>query len=73
MPVCLILALFWGLAAGGMSAVPPRFHWPMVWGLIGTGIPLLGLMTLQAGPVFGLAGLVAAVLLLSRAAHPGEV
>jgi hypothetical protein len=73
MPVCLILALVWGLVATGMTAVPQRFHWAMVWALIGTGIPLLGFMTLQAGPVFGLAGLVVAVLLLSRAANPGEV
>lgn len=73
MPVCLILALVWGLFASGMSAVPHRFHWAMVWALIGTGIPLLGFMTLQAGPVFGLVGLVVAVLLLARAAHPGEV
>lgn len=67
MPLFLVFALLWGLVAGGMLAMPERFHWPMAWALIGTGIPLLGLMTFQAGPIFGLAGLAIAVILLARA------
>lgn len=67
MPLCLTLALVWSLAAGGALALPPRHQWPMVWVLTGTGIPLLGVLTFQAGPVVGLAGLVVAALLLSRA------
>jgi hypothetical protein len=67
MPLCLILLLVWSLLAGGSFAVPERFRWPLSWALIGTGIPLLGLLTFQAGPVFGLGGLVIAAVLLSRA------
>ena len=68
MLVCLIFAFLWGLAAGTVPAMPERIQWPMAWALIGTGIPLLGFMTIQAGPVFGLGGLVVAALLVSRVA-----
>jgi hypothetical protein len=66
MPICLIFACLWGLLAGGAWAMPERSRWTMVWVLIGTGIPLLGLVTIQIGPVFGLGGLVLAVLMISR-------
>jgi hypothetical protein len=58
MPLFLIFALVWALLAGGALVLPERFRWSMSWALIGTGIPLLGYMTLQAGPVFGLGGLI---------------
>jgi tetrahydromethanopterin S-methyltransferase subunit C len=67
MPLFLIFALVWALLAGGALVLPDRFRWSMSWALIGTGIPLLGYMTLQAGPVFGLGGLIIAVLLVARA------
>lgn len=68
MPLFVIFALVWVLVAGGALALPERFRWSLSWALIGTGIPLLGFVTLQAGPVFGLGGLAIAVLLISRAA-----
>jgi hypothetical protein len=68
MPLVVIFALVWVLLAGGALALPERFRWSLSWALIGTGIPLLGFVTLQAGPVFGLGGLAIAVLLISRAA-----
>ena len=67
MPLFLILACGWMLLVGTARALPDRFQWPMAWTLIGTGIPLLGVLTFQAGPVFGLAGLVVAVLMTARA------
>lgn len=66
MPISLTLALVWTLAAGAALALPRRHRWAMVWVLIGTGIPLLGALTFQAGPIAGLAGLVLAALLVSR-------
>jgi hypothetical protein len=67
MPLFLVFALVWALLAGGALVLPDRFRWSMSWALIGTGIPLLGYMTLQAGPIFGLGGLIIAVLLVARA------
>ena len=66
MLLCLIFAMIWGLVAGSSLAMPERYRWHMSWALIVTGIPLLGFMTFQAGPIFGLGGLVIAVLLVSR-------
>ena len=67
MPLFLVFALVWVLLAGGALALPDRFRWTISWALICTGIPLLGFMTLQAGPVVGLGGLIIAVLLVARA------
>ena len=57
MPVSLTLACLWVLGASLAGALPKRFHWPCAWGLVVTGIPLLGFITLQAGPVWGLLAL----------------
>lgn len=73
MPLCLVFAMIWGLLAGSARAVPDRFRWSMSWALIGTGIPLLGFLTFQAGPIFGLGGLVIAVLLMSRVAGDAKL
>ena len=54
MPLSLVLACVWGLVAGLAGMAPQRFHWPAAWILIATGIPLLGYVTLQTGPVWGL-------------------
>ncbi len=54
MPMSLIFACLWGLAAGLAGMMPERFHWRAAWILIATGIPLLGYVTLQMGPVWGL-------------------
>jgi hypothetical protein len=54
MPMSLILACLWALAASLAGMAPQRYHWPAAWALIATGIPLLGYVTLQMGPVWGL-------------------
>jgi hypothetical protein len=70
MPLFLIFALVWALLAGGALACRTGSGGRWSWALIGTGIPLLGLVTLQAGPVFGLGGLIIAVLMISRTSAP---
>ena len=64
MPVALTLACLWVVAACAAGMAPARFHWPAAWVLIGTGIPLLGLLTLTMGPVWGLIGLAAGASIL---------
>lgn len=54
MPVSLILACLWALLACVAAMGPRRFMWPAAWALIGTGIPILGWVTYQAGPFWGL-------------------
>lgn len=54
MPVSLILACVWALSACFAAMGPRRIQWPAAWVLIATGIPLLGWVTYQAGPFWGL-------------------
>ena len=66
MPLTLTLALgcLWIIAACGAGMAPLRHHWRAAWALIGTGIPLLGLMTFTMGPVLGLLALASGALVL---------
>ncbi len=64
MPVSLVLACLWAIAAGVAGMGPQRWHWPAAWALIATGIPLLGFVTLQMGPVWGLICLAAGASVL---------
>jgi hypothetical protein len=64
MPVSLILACLWALTACLVGMAPQRFHWPAAWLLIATGIPLLGFVTWQSGPVWGLLCLAAGASVL---------
>lgn len=64
MPMSLILACVWSLLACLAGMAPERFHWPAAWVLIFTGIPLLGWVTYQAGPFWGLLLLVAGASVL---------
>jgi hypothetical protein len=64
MPSSLILACVWALVACLVGMGPQRFHWPAAWVLIATGIPLLGYVTVQSGPVWGLVCLVAGASVL---------
>lgn len=51
----LIAALLWVLTASVIAMFPSRDnHWRAAYGLIGVGIPILGWVTYQAGPVAGL-------------------
>ena len=64
MPTSLVLACVWGLVACGFGMGPRRFHIPAAWGLIITGIPLLGFVTYQNGPFWGLLLLLAGASVL---------
>ncbi len=58
MPASLIFACIWALLACFAGMGPTRFHWPAAWALIATGIPLLGWVTYQTGPFWGLLALI---------------
>jgi hypothetical protein len=64
MPLSIVLACLWGIVAGIAGMAPQRFHWPAAWVLIATGIPLLGYVTWQTGPVPGLICLAAGASVL---------
>ncbi|MFW5641732.1 MAG: DUF2484 family protein [Roseicyclus sp.] len=64
MPLSLVLACLWAIAAFVAALLPGRVHWPAAWMLIATGIPILGFVTLQAGPVAGLVCLAAGASVL---------
>ncbi|MEX3014855.1 DUF2484 family protein [Gymnodinialimonas hymeniacidonis] len=64
MPVSLILACIWALIACAAGMGPRRFHIPAAWVLILTGIPLLGFVTYQTGPFWGIVLLLAGASVL---------
>lgn len=64
MPVSLVLACLWALAACLVGMGPQRYHWPAAWALIIAGIPILGFVTLQTGPIWGLICLAAGASVL---------
>ncbi|MGI3184817.1 DUF2484 family protein [Nioella aestuarii] len=64
MPLSLTLASLWAVIACLLGLAPSRFHWPAAIALIATGIPLLGYVTMQVGPWWGLALLAAGVSVL---------
>ena len=56
----LIIALFWLIAANVIGMFPSKHnHWPSAYVLIAVGIPILGWVTYQNGPVIGLLAMVA--------------
>lgn len=65
MTTSLALACLWALAANVIAMFPSRRnHWPAAYGLIVVGIPLLGYVTYENGPWWGLAIMVAGVSVL---------
>lgn len=64
MPLPLTLACIWGLSACLVGLGPQRFHWPAAVILIATGIPLLGYVTWQMGPWWGMGLFVAGASVL---------
>lgn len=61
----LLLACLWAVAANVAGMLPSRrSHWPAAVVLIVTGIPLLGLVTWQHGPLAGLIALGAGASIL---------
>ncbi len=65
MSTSLILALMWMVAANVIAMFPSRrSHWPAAYLLIALGVPLLGYVTYQNGPIVGLITLAAGASLL---------
>lgn len=65
MPLSLILACLWVITANVLAMLPTRDrHWTRAYWLIGLGIPLLGYVTYENGPWWGLGLLLAGMSLL---------
>lgn len=60
----LFLACLWALAATLAAMMPERTHWRSAYLLIAAGIPTLGWVTYQNGPVWGLLVLAAGASML---------
>lgn len=60
----LTLAALWALVATVIALLPTRIHWPAAYALIAVGIPILGWVTYQNGPVWGLLVLAGGVSML---------
>jgi Protein of unknown function (DUF2484) len=65
MTLSLILAALWAIAANVLAMTPSKDnHWRRAYILIAIGIPLLGYVTYENGPWFGLAVLLAGMSVL---------
>lgn len=65
MSLSLTFACLWFLSASLIGLLPSRdHHWRAAYVLIAIGIPILGWVTLQNGPVWGLVVLSAAASIL---------
>ena len=65
MTVSLILALGWMVLANLLALLPSRDnHWRRAYLLIAIGVPLLGFVTYQNGPLVGLVFLAAGASIL---------
>ena len=65
MSLSLILACLWLIAANLIGMVPSRdHHWRAAYVLIAVGIPIVGYVTWQMGPLLGLLVLAAGASVL---------
>ena len=65
MTLSLILAAIWAIAANLLAMAPSRDnHWRRAYFLIAVGIPILGYVTYENGPWYGLAVLLAGMSVL---------
>jgi hypothetical protein len=65
MTTSLILGFVWIVVANVLGMLPSsRSHWPQAYVLIAVGIPLLGYITYENGPWWGLAALFAGASIL---------
>jgi hypothetical protein len=65
MTLSLILACLWALLANVLAVLPSRDnHWRRAYVLIGLGIPILGYVTWDNGPWWGLIVLIAGMSML---------
>lgn len=61
----LVLAFVWLIVANVIAMLPSRdHHWRAAYALIAVGIPILGYVTWQAGPLWGMAILAAGASVL---------
>jgi hypothetical protein len=60
----IVFACVWAILASLVGLIPMRSHWPAAWVLIATGIPILGYVTYQNGPFWGLLVLAAGASIL---------
>ncbi len=60
----LTLACLWAILSSAVALTPNRWHWPAAYALIAVGIPILGFVTLQNGPVLGLLALAGGISIL---------
>ncbi|MGB5556586.1 MAG: DUF2484 family protein [Paracoccaceae bacterium] len=65
MSLSLILAFFWIVAANLIGMFPSkRNHWPAAYVLIAVGVPLVGYVTYENGPLVGVIALAAGASIL---------
>lgn len=65
MTLSLTLAAIWALAANLLAVLPSRDnHWRRAYALIAVGIPILGYVTYENGPWWGLGVLIAGMSVL---------
>lgn len=64
MLLVLAAAVLWGVAAALLPLLGPQRQVPMLWILVGTGVPVLGALTYVLGPGIGLAALISGLLIL---------
>lgn len=65
MTLSLILACVWAIAANLAAMVPSKDnHWTRAYILIALGVPLLGFVTYENGPLVGLGVLIAGMSVL---------
>ena len=65
MNLSLLLACAWAVAANLAALIPSRDnHWRRAYVLIAVGVPILGYVTYQNGPWWGVAVLVAGMSIL---------
>ena len=65
MTLSLILACLWAVVANVLALTPSRDnHWRLAYGLVAVGVPILGFVTLQNGPLIGLIVLIAGMSVL---------
>jgi hypothetical protein len=50
----ITLACLWVLIATAIALTRCRYHWPAAYALIASGIPIVGYVTFQDGPVLGM-------------------
>jgi len=63
--VALILGCLWFVAANIVAMLPSRdHHWTAAYMLIACGVPLLGWLTVEHGPILGMLALAAGASIL---------